>query len=314
MFRLVKIAVSASLIGLLVWKADWRSLAANIGDLDSILFTLALAALILQYPLSAWKWRFSLRLHAIEYPYWYLLRVLCIAFFFNNFLPTAIGGDAYRAYRTTQRAKRKVHAFSAVLVERMVGLLALLFLGYLCAIYLVVNRELVHENWLIAILAAASCGMIVLALLWKNGFLAKVIDRLTVTPKLEPIRNSMQTVLSNRHQFAGLLGASFLLQATAIAAIWLLFAALGTQGALAQSGFTAAAAGVAGILPLSINGIGVVEGSFVAAAWESGLPADKAIVVALFLRAFMLASSVVFGLIYAAEPRGERIVAPESPS
>jgi hypothetical protein len=314
MFRLVKIAVSASLIGVLVWKADWRSLAANIGDLDSLVFTLALAALVLQYPLSAWKWQFSLRMHSIEYSYWYLLRVLCIAFFFNNFLPTAIGGDAYRAYRTTQRARRKVLALSAVLVERLVGLLALLFLGYLCAIYLVVNGDVEHEGWLVVILVAASGGMMLLALLWKIGFLAKAIDRLTAIPKLEPLRNSLQTVFNNRQHSAGLVGVSILSQATAIVAIWLLFAALGTQGAFAQSGFTAAAAGVAGILPVSINGIGVVEGSFVAAAWESGLPADKAIVVALFLRAFMLASSVVFGLIYAAEPRGERLVAPESPS
>ena len=53
--------------------------------------------------------------------------------------------------------------------------------------------------------------------------------------------------------------------------------------------------------PLSINGIGIVEGSFAVAAVIASLPYSEAVIVALFIRAFGLASSVIFGILYALE-------------
>lgn len=303
MLRIVKVLVSASLIALLVWKADlgefWR-------DLESVrpgITILAVVLLAVQYPVSAWKWRISLRLHNVDYPFIYLLRVLCIAFFFNNFLPTSIGGDGYRAVRTMDRSPRKIYAISAVVLERLVGLLALLFIGYLCAIYLIAFGDLLHGGWLKAAVLAATGGMLVVLIGIWLGLHTKLLQGLQKVPKLEPIYESLRVLGNNSGKFIGLVGASFVFQLLAISVIGMLFAALGLYWKLAESGFTAAAAGVAGVLPISFNGIGVVEGSFVAAAWESGLPSADAIVVALFLRIFMLVSSVVFGLLYAVEPR-----------
>ena len=52
----------------------------------------------------------------------YLFRTGCFAYFFNNFLPSAIGGDVYRIYRTLPPDGDRSRAVSAVLVERVVGL------------------------------------------------------------------------------------------------------------------------------------------------------------------------------------------------
>lgn len=303
MLRLVKVLVSAGLITLLIWKAD---LGEFWNDLDRVrpgLTILAVVLLALQYPVSAWKWRISLRLHGVDYPYLYLLRVLCIAFFFNNFLPTAIGGDGYRAVRTMDKSTRKIYSISAVILERLVGLLVLVFLGYLCAIYLIIDGDLLHGRWLAAAVMVVTAALLVLLLAFWLGLHTKLIRGLKKVPKLEPIYESLRVLSNNSAKFFGLVGASLVFQLLAIGVIGMLFAALGLPWKLAESGFTAATAGVAGMLPISINGIGVIEGSFVAAAWESGLPSTDAIVVALFLRIFMLASSVVFGLMYAVEPR-----------
>ena len=139
-------------------------------------------------------------------------------------------------------------------------------------------------------------------------------DRLHGIHKLEPLYDSLRVIGANKQHMGGLIATSFLFQGLAVLAVATLFASLGLPGRLFESGFTAAAAGVAGVLPLSINGIGVVEGSFVAAAWESGLPYADAIIVALFLRVFMLVSSVLFGLLYAIEPQGDPSITKESAS
>jgi uncharacterized protein (TIRG00374 family) len=314
MLRLLKIVVSTSLIGLLVWKADLGTFAADLERIDRVIFGIALLLLIIQYPISAWKWQISLRLHSVEYGYSFLLRMLCIAFFFNNFLPTAIGGDAYRAFRTMDRAGRKAHPISAVILERLLGIVALLLLGYVAGIYLVVNGNLLHREWIMLALAATTACMFAVAFAWMMGLFGKITEWMKNVSKLEPLYDSLRVIGDNKRHLVPLIAMSFVFQCLAVLAVSALFASIGLFGKLFESAFIAVAAGVAGVLPLSINGIGVVEGSFVVAAWEAGLPYSDAIIVALFLRVFMLASSVVFGLLYAIQPHGDPTIPKESTS
>ena len=303
--RILKILVSISLISVLLWGVDWRDIAGRFQNLDPVLAILSFVFLSIQYPVSAWKWRKALYLHGVQQPYGRLMRILCIAFFFNNFLPTAIGGDAYRAYRTFEQSARPAHAISAVVLERLLGVLALLFLGYLSAIYLVAFGDLMHREWIAAALILAAVGCVICAIAWRLDLpiVRRFWRKLMRFRKLEPFFDSMRTIKRHRQHLPGLIGLSLLFQAIAVFTVSLLFASIGLTGQLAESGFTAAAAGAAGILPISINGVGVVEGSFVIAAMEAGLPYSESVLVAICLRAYMLLSSIAFGILYAMEPK-----------
>jgi uncharacterized protein (TIRG00374 family) len=307
MIRLLKIVVSATLIGVLAWNLDLSEFVAGFLNMDPLLAFAAFVLLWIQYPLSAVKWQVALRLHGIEYGTGYLLRAHCIAFFFNNFLPTSIGGDAYRAYRTMENAERKAHAISAVVMERLIGLVALVFLGFLAAIYLIFRGNLLHRDWIIAATAVAAVGMVVVWIFWKTGSHEKLWARLKKVGRLEPMIDSIRVINANQKYFNGLLLYSVFYQAVAIYTVSLIFASVGFAGKFFESSFTAAAAGVAGILPISINGIGVMESSFVVAAMETGLPYAPAVMVALFLRAFMFLASIAFGILYALEPADKRM-------
>jgi len=303
--RLLKILVSIMLIGVLLWGVDWQDIASRLRLLDPSLAIIAFILLSVQYPLSAWKWRKSLRLHGADERLGLLLRVLCIAFFFNNFLPTAIGGDAYRAYKTFDATARPAHAISAVILERLLGILALLFIGYLCAVYMVLFETLAHRELVATALVVTAAGAAVAAIIWyrRPWFAQRVNDRLKKVHKLEPFFCSFRTIKQNKRHLPGLVGLSLGFQALAVFIISLLFASIGIYGTLAESGFTAAASGVATVLPISINGVGVMEGSFVVAALEAGLPYSESVLVALSLRAYMLLASVAFGILYLFEPK-----------
>ncbi|MGI9225462.1 MAG: lysylphosphatidylglycerol synthase transmembrane domain-containing protein [Woeseiaceae bacterium] len=301
LLRLVKVIVSVSLIAILIGSVDWSEIFSQANELSAPPALLAVVLLSLQYPISAWKWRKSLRLHGVEYGLGYLLRILCIAFFFNNFLPSAIGGDAYRAYRTFEHAGRPVYSISAVIVERVLGLIALVVLGYGCAIALVVNGTLPYQQEMIFLSAVSFLFLALFGIAWKTGHLGKIEDRLHKVSKLEPIMESVRTIRENRQHMLGLVCLSLLFQAIAIAAIALLFSALALPGVIFESGVTATVAGVAGVIPLSINGIGIVEGSFAVAAVVAGLAYSKAVIVALFVRVYGLASSIIFGVLYILE-------------
>jgi uncharacterized protein (TIRG00374 family) len=308
--RLAKIVVSITLISILLWGVDWSAVVDRLRVLDSRLAFASFIFLSVQYPLSAWKWRKSLRLHGADGRIGRLLRILCIGFFFNNFLPTTIGGDAYRAYRTFDYTKRPAHAISAVVFERLLGIFSLLFLGYLCAIYLVLFGSLLHRELILTAVLIVGIGFLAALLAWhlRSAFVTRIARRLSKLPKLEPLSHSLRTIKRNRQHLPGLIGLSLLFQATAIFTVSLMFASIGIHGTLAESGFTAAASGAAGILPISINGVGVMEGSFVVAALEAGLPYSEAVLVALCLRGYMLLSSVVFGLLYAFDPKDPAVL------
>jgi uncharacterized protein (TIRG00374 family) len=308
MIRVFKVIVSITLISVLLWGVDWQDIGSRLRSLDPALAISAFVLLSVQYPLSAWKWRKSLRLHGADERLGLLLRVLCIAFFFNNFLPTAIGGDAYRAYKTFDATARPAHAISAVILERLLGILALLFIGYVCAVYMVLFETLAHRELVATALVVTAAGAAVAALIWhrRPWFAQRVIDRLKKVHKLEPFFCSLRTIKRNKRHFPGLVGLSLAFQALAVFIISLLFASIGINGTLAESGFTAAASGVATVLPISINGVGVMEGSFVVAALEAGLPYSEAVLVALCLRAYMLLASVAFAFLYMFEPKPQQ--------
>ena len=216
MLRALKITVSASLIAILVWNLDWAEFLSDFRSMDPILVIIAVVLLWVQYPLSAWKWQKSLKLHGLQYPFGRLLRIHCIAFFFNNFLPTAIGGDVFRAYRTMEKAERPAHAISAVAMERLIGIASLAFLGYLSAIVLVFGGALVHKRWVSGAVMLVTIGVLFTWLVWKSGSHERIWARLKQIGRLEPLIDSIRVININRQHFPGLIGLSVLFQGVAI--------------------------------------------------------------------------------------------------
>jgi uncharacterized protein (TIRG00374 family) len=305
LIRLLKVIVSITLISVLFWGIDWQDIVGRLRSLNPLLAIVAFVLLSIQFPLSAWKWRKSIRLHGADERLGRLLRLLCTAFFFNNFLPTAIGGDAYRAYKTFNVAVRPAHAISAVISERLLGILALLFVGYLCALYLLAFESVAHRELVAGGLVIGAAGFAVAFLMWlmRPRFAQQIIDRLQRVPKLEPFFCSLSIIRRNRKHFRGLVGLSLVFQLLAVFNISVLFAAFGIHGTIAESGFTAAASGITTVLPISINGVGPMEASFVVASLEVGMPYSESVLVALCLRAYILLASLVCGLLYMFEPK-----------
>jgi len=56
-------------------------------------------------------------------------------------------------------------------------------------------------------------------------------------------------------------------------------------------------------LPISINGLGVVEGSFVYVASQVNVDFNQAIIVAFMLRTMNLLAGLICGVLYFAESR-----------
>ncbi|HEX7063148.1 MAG TPA: lysylphosphatidylglycerol synthase transmembrane domain-containing protein [Woeseiaceae bacterium] len=296
MLRALKIAVACVLLALLALGVDWDTLPKDLALLDGRLASLALAAIGCQMIVNAWKWSHSLRLHDLRFAWPYLFRSSCFAYFFNNFLPSGIGGDVYRVYRTMSPGVERSRPVSAVLLERAVGFAAMLAIGAIGALFLAGTSELAR----LYLFGVSGIAVVLLGvtMLWSIADFDGLRRRLARVAWLEPVRANLRRVGRHRLEWIALAVACCAFQLLAAAVIFLAFAALGSPVSMAAAAVITAAAGIASVLPISISGLGVVEGSIVGTAVGVGVDYDAAVLAAVTVRVLSLLVAAGCGLLY----------------
>ena len=290
--------ISLVLIGLLIYNIEWQSFAQHFRTLSIWAIVIVLVVYTVQFPISAMKWKTALQIHQLNFSFVYLQKVLCIGFFFNNFLPTAIGGDAYRVIKTMPKEGFKSRAVSAVLLERIVGFAALLFLGFIGGVLMVLDEP--NQLVFYYVLTCVAGGVVSLCLfvLLRLGAFSSLLERVRNIKKLEVLTHNLGHIWRTPDLLINIIFTSLLFQILAIIAISVMFDALGGDGGYAKYALMAAVVGVASVLPISINGIGVIEGAFVFSATQLGIGYNEAIIAAFVLRILAIPLSLICGFVY----------------
>ena len=95
---LARILVTTTLLGLLLWRVDLQHVAELFAQIAPLPLVAAVLVLASVNPLLALRWRTILADGGHHLRYAVLLRLLFIGWFFNQLLPTGIGGDAVRVW------------------------------------------------------------------------------------------------------------------------------------------------------------------------------------------------------------------------
>ncbi len=122
----VKVLISGGLIAWLLSRSDLEAIFATIKSADPLWLTAAFLVFFVGYFITAHRWRLLLAAQQIYTHVWRLVQSFSIAIFFNNFLPSTIGGDAYRMYEVWRLGANKTTAVSVIFIDRFLGLFALL--------------------------------------------------------------------------------------------------------------------------------------------------------------------------------------------
>ncbi|MET0658193.1 MAG: lysylphosphatidylglycerol synthase transmembrane domain-containing protein [Steroidobacteraceae bacterium] len=294
--RSIKALIALVLLALLVRGVDWDQAQTTLERVSIPALAVTLVAMIWELVLSAWKWLWTLRMHGLEYRFGYLFQVLTKGYFINNFLPTAVGGDAYRAFRTMPSDGFKSRAVSAVLLDRVSGLMALLLWGAIAACWL--WSESPVARWYLSLCFAGGAAALALLFIVYKGWLKALSNRVRHLAVFTAIEHNINYLKQARQEWVYVVVLSLAFQATSIGIVYWLFGRIDYPVAIAACALMAAAAGVAAVLPVSINGIGVMEGSLVGMAVALGVEYDAALVVAILRRLLMVALSVLCGAMF----------------
>ena len=295
---------SAGLLALLVLLIDWGEAWSGLRNLPISVAFAATLIFAMQFVISTWKWYVSLRAMNVRVPFQFLFRVYGTGAFFSTFLPSNIGGDVYRTYRTSPYCRFPV-AVAAVVLERVLGLVALLLVALLGLLWLFTRSGQISVTISVAVasLSIASYFLVPLMALHCMHGISPWMRRLPA--KLSFVATAHGVLHANRGQLLQLLALCLLFQLVATGAIALLFAGIGVSWAIAESAVANGAGSIAAILPISINGLGITEASFAGVASQLGIGFTEAAMVSLLVRLLVLPLVIGFALMYVFEKRSK---------
>jgi uncharacterized protein (TIRG00374 family) len=125
----VKVGVSLALLAYLLSTTDLAALAERMRSGDVLLLGGALAIYTLTIALATWRWRLLLGALGYRASMGHLSASYLVATFFNNFLPSNVGGDVIRVRDSSRLTGSTTASLAVVAIDRLLGLGALYLLA-----------------------------------------------------------------------------------------------------------------------------------------------------------------------------------------
>ena len=282
----LKIAVSSALLAYLLSTTDLGALNERLRAADLVDLLAAVLCFVSMLALATWRWQMLLGALGAPAPIRRLTASYLVATFFNNFLPSNIGGDIVRVRDSKPLTGSTATSLAVVGIDRILGFGALYLLA---AVAFVLAPPAVRG------LAGARLVLLALAVLF--GFLAYVFFRPGTARRIMSATR-LNSIEWAREQFEVVQDAVHAYRAK-LATIWLAGAASVALQALVVLYYLAIARGLniplpasAAFLmvplctllqavPVSFNGWGLREGLFTLYFSQVGLPRPSALAFSL---------------------------------
>jgi glycosyltransferase 2 family protein len=300
--RAVQLLVSLSLLAWLVSRIDSRTVAA-VTSFPFGIFAVSLAIFMSSQIFGSLRLWLLLRRQGINFPFLPLVRLTLVGFFTNNFLPSTVGGDLYKAIALTRRGHDLSTIVVTLIVDRVLSLLTVLLMTLAATAF--TDRWRLPSPGTTAYLAEAIAASAVVVLLL--AFSSRPIMRLirSRAPGLSAkLSDRFAKIVALSSRFMASPGTLFLsIVFSILSTLAAVFAQLLIANVLGISVDVIELTSVTGLatlfslVPISVNGVGVQEVSLVALLQRLGTAEDPAIAFAIFSRALILGTSVFGGLL-----------------
>ena len=252
--------------------------------------------------LGAWQWSRLLHVVEIRIPFWKVITYYYVGLFFNNFLPAGIGMDIARVADSSRHGPTKTAALSAVLMDRLIGMLAIASLALVTALPAIDRFHLT-----LAYLALVAFFGVSVTLVWAvfHPALLPALERLLarvglggLSPHLDDLADRIAGFRTRRALFAGLFVVAAVTQIMRVGVHVLVARALGLHVPLAYFFLFVPLLAVIVSLPISFNGIGVREGAGIVLFGLVGVDRAHAFSLQFLTYLVMVAVSLLGGLVF----------------
>jgi glycosyltransferase 2 family protein len=301
----VKLVVSIGLMAVLFSRVDVARLWHTARGASPFWILIAIAVYLGMLAASAWRWRLLLNAQGIVLRFRTLMSSFLVATFFNNFLPSNIGGDVVRVTDTAPAAGSKTLAATIVLIDRGIGLLGLFLIAALGATTgprLIDQGPGVGAVTLWAGFAAASVLAATAVLIPKA--LPRLLSPLRIVhpewvdERLGRLRNALDRFRRTPAALVWCFAGAVLVQAALVAFYLAVARSMHIPVGIGELAFIVPVSFIIQMMPISLNGLGVREATFGFYFARLGLPLESALLVSFVGAGLVLIVSVIGGVTY----------------
>lgn len=298
----VKLLVSFGIFYLLYQKTPLAEIQAVFAQCNLGLLAVIFCLLLVNTSLSALKWRILLQSDGIDIPLTKLVASYLIGGFFNIFLPSNIGGDAYRIYDVMHRSKEGVRSAASVFADRLTGFVALVTLSVISSVF--VALKLAQPALVLLPLTILAVLLVVVFMLWRQTPVRWLL-RVTRLDRLGPVSSISEKLLLTFARYgaegkiiARVMLISFLFQVLLIVAVYLMALSLHATVPWMYFGAFVPLITLMEAIPVSVYGIGIRDMGYVYFFGMAGMGDAQTRSLALLFLAITVAYSLVGGGLY----------------
>ncbi len=303
--RLLKAGLSLALLAFLLTRVDLRVTVDAFREAEVRYLLAALVLYLAGVPLRAYRWQGLLSALRVTVPLRRLTSLYFVGTFFNNLLPTGIGGDVVRAYELSKDGAGAAVAASTVLADRATGLLVLLAVALASTVfgYRLVSRNLVLVIAVVCLGSFAGVAVLLWDDLWRQvGRRLPWLRRLLARKGIADFYRFLQTY-RGRPVVRALL-VSLVFNVVLIAVNYLIALSMGVKISLWYFLLFVPLISFSLVLPVSVSGLGVREGAYVLLFSQAGVAAPLALAMSLAFYVLNIATGLIGGIIYALQGLG----------
>ena len=281
---LLKLSVSAVFLFYIIFKVKWSEVLFYVTEIKFWQIILYIAVYLSGILISSYKWKMLSECKNIKHKLLDYFRFYLAGAFINNFMPSFIGGDTFRAYQIGRQNEKYIEAGSTVLMDRITG-----FVGAaaLSIIFGVINfRNIIHSKILIVIniLVILSLFSDLLIIRFTRSSYFQRIKKYVPEKILELAREVRNYNSDSKILYKAVFWSVIFNFVGVAAANYVLFLSLGIKVGLLNYLSAVFLISIISALPISINNIGIKEWAYITFFGALGVSSSAVVTVAILSR------------------------------
>jgi glycosyltransferase 2 family protein len=292
-----KVTATAGLLWFALGRVDWAVVGLRLNAIVPLFGVAALIVLALQPVPAALRWRLIAGYSGFRMTVAQACRLCLIGAFFNQVLPSSLGGDGARIWLSVKGGAAPGAATYSVLVDRVVGLLWLIILAVACLPWSLAIVS--NPAGRISLVLCALGGLAAISVFLLFGRLdAAWTRRWWATRHLGDASRLAWRLLSAPAAASAIAMLSLTLHAATVGAVWLIAQGVGAPLGVFQALIVVPPTLLIATVPISIGGWGVRETVMAAAFSFLGLAATDGLIVSVLFGAATFIVSAAGGLVW----------------
>ena len=288
--------MTAGLLWVLLSRIDLSHPEEFIDHFSFPLLAAGATALLATSPFSALRWHIVLAAETPSPGPWILLKIVLVGLFFNQVLPSGIGGDAVRAWRCHQLGIGAAAAIRSLVLDRVSGYFVLVVLFAACLpVLLQIFPDARQQCGVVLLLGAALCGLFALFLM---DYLPRRLWRFRLVSEFAVLSREGRRLFARPARLAALLGLAAITIGLTILAFMLVAKSLGVELSFGTWLAIVPPVSLIQLVPVSLAGWGVRELGFVVVLAGFGIPAEAALATSVLVGLCQIAVGLPGGLLW----------------